>query len=61
MVQLSGPPLLIVDTNLPVNMADAGLAQDGADQPPAAPAMDFASNDGWLAPIKFIGTSSEDA
>ena len=42
-------------------MADAGLAQDDAGQPPTATATDFASKDGWLAPMKFTGTSLEDA
>ena len=60
-VQVSEPPPLFVDINLPVNMADAGMAQHGAVQPPVAPATDLASKDGWLAPMKFTGTSSEDA
>ena len=42
-------------------MVDALLAQDGAGQPPAEPAVDFASKDDWLAPMKFTSTSSEDA
>ena len=46
-LQVSEPPPLIVDINLPVNMADAGMAQDSAGQLPAAPATDFASKDGW--------------
>ena len=60
-VQVSEPLPQFVDINLPVNMADADLAQDGAGQPPAAPAMDFASKDSWLSPMKLTGTSSEDA
>ena len=42
-------------------MAEAGQAQVGADQLPAAPAVDFSSKDGWLAPMKFTATSAEDA
>ena len=42
-------------------MAEAGNAQGGADQPPAAPATVSVSKDGWLAPKKFAGTSLEDA
>ena len=59
--QVSGPSPLFEDINLPVDMANIGMAQDGAGQPPTAPATDFASKDGWLAPMKFTGTSSEDA
>ena len=58
-VQVSEPPPLFVDINLSVNMADAGLTQDGAVQQPVAPATDLASKDGWLAPMKFTGTSSK--
>ena len=60
-VQVSVPPPLFEDINLPVNMANTGMAQDGTGQPPTAPATNFASEDGWLAPMKFTGTSSEDA
>ena len=42
-------------------MADTGMAQDGTGPQPTAPATNFASKDGWLAPMKFTGTSSEDA
>ena len=42
-------------------MADTSMAQNGTGQPPTAPATNFASKDGWLAPMKFTGTSSEDA
>ena len=58
-VQVSEPPPLFVDINLPVSTADAGLAQDGAGQPPAASATAFASKGGWLKPMNdqryFIG------
>ena len=37
------------------------MAQGNAGQPQTAPAADLASKDGWLAPMKFTGTSSEDA
>ena len=47
-VQVSGQPPLFVDINMPVNMTDASLAYDGVGKPPAAPATDFASKDGWL-------------
>ena len=60
-VQVSGPPPPFEDIILPVDMADIGMAQGGAGQPPTAPATDSASKDGWLAPMKFTGTSSEDA
>ena len=42
-------------------MANTGMAQDGTGQSPTAPATNFVSKDGWLAPMKFTGTSSEDA
>ena len=42
-------------------MATTGMAQDGTGQPPTTPATNFDSKDGWLAPMKFTGTSSEDA
>ena len=42
-------------------MANTGMAEDGTGQPPTAPATNFASKDGWLAPMKFTGTSSEEA
>ena len=42
-------------------MANTDMAQDGTGQPPTASATNFASKDSWLAPMKFTGTSSEDA
>ena len=60
-VPVNGPPPLFEDINLPVNMANTGMAQDGTGQPPTAPATNFASKDGWLGSMKFTGTSSEDA
>ena len=42
-------------------MAEADQVQDGAGPPPATPAADFSSKDGWLASMKFTGTSAEDA
>ena len=53
-----------MDINQLVAMADLGQAQapaDGEGQPPAAQASEVSSKDGWLAPMKFSGTSSEDA
>ena len=47
-VQISRPSPSFEDTNLPVNMANVGMAQGDAGQPQAAPATDFASKDGWL-------------
>ena len=44
-------------------MADQGQAQapaDGGGQPPAAQASEVSSKDGWLAPMKFSDTSTED-
>ena len=45
-VEVSEPPPLIADINPSINMADVGLAQDGAGQPPAVQAADFSSKDG---------------
>ena len=59
-VEGSEQPPLVVDINPSINMADAGLAQNGTGQPSAAQAADFSSKDGWLAPKKFAGTSAED-
>ena len=42
-------------------MPNTGMAQDGTGQPPTAQATNFASSGGWIAPMKFTGTSSEDA
>ena len=39
-VEVSEPPPLIAHINPSMNMADDGLAQDGASQPPAAQAVD---------------------
>ena len=53
-----------MDINQLVAMADLGQAQapaDGGGQPSAAQASEISSKDGWLAPMKFSGTSSEDA
>ena len=36
------------------------MVQSNAGQPQTASAADFASKDGWLAPMKFTSTSSED-
>ena len=55
---------MVVDINQLVAMADLGQAQAPADdggQPPAAQASEVSSKDGWLAPMKFSGTSSEGA
>ena len=53
-----------MDINQFVDMADLGQAKtpaDGGGQPPAAQASEVSSKDGWLAPMKFSGASSEDA
>ena len=53
-----------MDINQFVAMADLGQAQapaDGGGQPPAVQASEVSSKDGWLAPMKFSETSSEDA
>ena len=56
--------ITVVDINQFVAMADQGQAQAPADsggQPPTAQASEISSKDGWLTPMKFSGTSSEDA
>ena len=56
--QVSGQLPSDEDIILPVDMADVGNAQGGADQPPTSPASDSVSKDGWLAPMKFTRIES---